>query len=180
MKLRKVSGSALELAEAVAGKGDADSDGCAVMIDSTPQIERLVALNCNLDLHIPGVPLDYGVQDMGAGVRNALPHVRDALSFWIATLRQCSRNSPSDACCKFLLSLLVRCAGSSCRALTRLVADFFSSRILHRADFAVNVHVDMRLNLADMYKRSTESACVSERTSSEQHSLSPKNFVSVC
>ena len=72
-----------------------------MMIDSTPQIERLVASQCNLDLHIPGQPLDYGVQDMGAGVRKGLPDVRDALSFWIATLRQCSQNAPSDTCCKF-------------------------------------------------------------------------------
>jgi hypothetical protein len=127
MKLRKVSGSALELAEAVAGKGDADSDGCAVMIDSTPQIERLVALKCNLDLHIPGVPLDYGVQDMGAGVRNALPHVRDALSFWIATLRQCSRNSPSDACCKFLLSRNFWCAVPALLVVRSLVLLLTSS-----------------------------------------------------
>ena len=94
MDLKLVRGSSLELAKVVS---DATGE-CAVMIDSTPQIQRLVASQCELSLHIPGQPLDFGVQDMAVGVRAALPDIRDALSYWIQTLRQCGRFDPAEIC----------------------------------------------------------------------------------
>jgi hypothetical protein len=94
LDLKLVRGSSLELAQAVSE----DTGECAVMIDSAPQIQRLVANECKLSLHIAGQPLSYGVQDMAAGVRVGLPGVRDALSYWIQTLRQCGRFDPADVC----------------------------------------------------------------------------------
>lgn len=93
LQLKQLSESTVGLAKQVAAKT------CDVLIDASPQVEYVASSDCQLDVVIPGQPLDYGVTDMAIGVRDGLdPHIGRSITYWIQSLKQCARNDPSPHC----------------------------------------------------------------------------------
>uniref|UniRef100_A0A7S1UDF6 Ionotropic glutamate receptor C-terminal domain-containing protein n=1 Tax=Phaeomonas parva TaxID=124430 RepID=A0A7S1UDF6_9STRA len=89
-----VDGSYEELASALrAGDCDTiiDADVFADYMTHSPTF-------CSDNLVVGSDPLDYGLSDMGIGIRVDMPEVRDAISYWIETLHSCSADARGSAC----------------------------------------------------------------------------------
>ena len=73
---------------------------CIGFIDALPHLELMQAHErfAGAGLKIPGQPLNWGVMDMAIGVREDLPHVRDALSYSLSALRECSETTTGSVC----------------------------------------------------------------------------------
>ena len=95
------------LPDLVAALGRGQCDG---IVDAAPFVDALSQGAVDLDpgpgtrycgaaqLETVGLPLRFGLTDMGVGVAPRHPELRDALSFWIQALRSCNPTVKGELC----------------------------------------------------------------------------------